>query len=95
VSAKTVPSAKFHLGRIVATPHALETIPSEDILAGIARHQAGDWGDVPPEDAAANDRALVDGTRILSAYRSAKGITFWTITEADRSSTCVLLPEDY
>jgi len=95
MSAKTIPSAKFRLGRIVSTPHALEVIPNEDILASIARHQAGDWGEVPPEDATANNCALVDGTRILSAYRSSKGTKFWIITEADRSSTCVLLPEDY
>jgi hypothetical protein len=95
MSAKTIPTAKFRLGRIVATPHALETITQDDLLAGIARHQAGDWGEVKVEDRASNDRALIDGTRIFSVYRSQKGKTFWVITEADRSSTCVLLPEDY
>jgi hypothetical protein len=95
MSAKTIPVAKFRIGRIVATPHALEVIPNNDIQVGITRHQAGDWGEVPPEDRIANDRAVVEGTRLLSAYRSAKDVVFWIITEADRSSTCVLLPEDY
>ena len=63
--------------------------------AGITRHLTGDWGEVPPEDRIANDRALVEGTRILSAYSSANGVKFWIITEADRSVTTVLLPEDY
>jgi hypothetical protein len=89
------PVAKFRLGKIVATPHALEVIATDDILACIARHQAGNWGEVGPEDRAANDHALVNGSRIFSVYRSAKDLTFWIITEADRSSTCVLLPEDY
>lgn len=95
MSAPVIPIARFRLGRIVATPHALEVITQDDILGGIQRHQAGDWGEVPQEDRAANDHALVQGTRLLSAYRSVKGVKFWIITEADRSSTTVLLPEDY
>jgi hypothetical protein len=95
MSAKAIPMAKFKIGRIVATPHALEVIANDDILASIARHQAGDWGEVDAEDRVANDQALVNGTRIFSVYRSAQGVKFWIITEADRSSTCVLLPEDY
>jgi hypothetical protein len=95
MSAKAIPIAKFRLGRIVATPNALSVLPSDDILVGIGRHQAGDWGELPEEDRTANDEALVHGTRLLSAYRSAKGVKFWIITEADRSVTTVLLPEDY
>jgi hypothetical protein len=95
MSAKALPLARFRLGRILSTPHALEVIPNEDILRGIARHQAGDWGEVSAEDHQANERALMEGTRILSAYVSAKGVKFWIITEADRSATTVLLPEDY
>lgn len=95
MSAETVPVAKFRLGRIVTTPHALEVIPHYDITASITRHQAGDWGELTPEGHRANDRALVNGTRILSAYRSGSGAKFWLITEADRSRTTVLLPEDY
>ena len=61
----------------------------------LQRHVAGDWGEVCAEDKQSNDHALVEGTRILSAYRAADGTKFWIITEADRSVTTVLLPEDY
>jgi hypothetical protein len=87
--------ARFKLGRIVATPNALNRISNEDILLAIQRHQAGDWGDVHEEDSAANNQALIEGTRILSIYHAKNGIKFWLITEADRSVTTVLLPEDY
>jgi hypothetical protein len=87
--------AKFRLGRIVSTPNALESITQDDILTAIGRHQSGDWGDVCAEDRKANDESLVDGTRILSVYQAANGTKFWLITEADRSVTTVLLPEDY
>jgi hypothetical protein len=95
VSAKTIPVAVFRLGRIVTTPNALESITQEDILVGIQRHQAGDWGNLTDDDRAANDRALVAGTRIVSAYNAVNGTRFWIITEANRSVTTVLLPEDY
>jgi hypothetical protein len=87
--------AKFRLGHIVATPNALESITQDDILTGIGRHQSGDWGDVDAHDRAANDHSLIEGTRILSVYHAANGVKFWIITEADRSATTVLLPEDY
>jgi len=95
MSAHTVPQAKFRLGRIVSTPHALEVLPNEDILTAIARHQAGDWGDVDSHDRQANERALIEGTRLFSVYHAGNGPTFWIITEADRSITTVLMPEDY
>ena len=90
-----VPIAVFRLGRIVATPNALESVAQKDIQTGIQRHQAGDWGNLSDDDRAANDRALEEGRRILSAYSAANGTRFWIITEADRSVTTVLLPEDY
>jgi hypothetical protein len=95
MSLESLPMAKFRLGHIVSTPNALSQLTHEDILAGIQRHQAGDWGEVDAHDRAANDGALRDGTRLFSVYRSAAGIRFWIITEADRSSTTILLPEDY
>jgi hypothetical protein len=88
-------AARFPLGRVVTTANALETLTQEDIITGIQRHQAGDWGDLEPDDKAANEMALIEGTRLLSAYRSANAKTFWIITEADRSVSTVLLPEDY
>jgi len=87
--------AKFKLGHIVSTPNALAHITNEDILVGIGRHQAGDWGDVDEHDRQANERALIERTRLFSVYHAANGIKFWIITEADRSATTVLLPEDY
>lgn len=95
MNAETYPVAKFRLGRIVSTPNALSRLTQEDILRGIQRHQSGDWGDICAEDRQVNDQALVEGTRLLSAYTAANGTKFWLITEADRSVTTVLLPEDY
>ncbi len=87
--------ARFRVGRIVATPNVLSRLTRDDILTAIGRHQAGDWGDVDAHDRQANEHALIAGTRLLSVYHAGNGTTFWIITEADRSSTCVLLPEDY
>ncbi len=69
-------------------------LSQDDILTALQRHQAGDWGNLPPEDHRANDQARLEGTWILSVYCS-KGVKFWIITEADRSASTVLLPEDY
>lgn len=86
---------KFALGQLVMTPGAQERIPREEMLAAIARHVSGDWGEVPSEDAALNDQAVQVGDRILSAYVASDGARFWIITEWDRSYTTVLLPEEY
>lgn len=86
---------KFTLGQLVATSNALQTIPAEDIQHALARHVQGDWGDLDAEDKAANEAALKEGSRLLSAYHSADKTKFWIITEADRTVTTVLLPEDY
>jgi hypothetical protein len=85
------------LGRTVATPGALAALyaAGENGLAYLRRHASGDWGDVPEEDAEENERALQRGYRILSAYQLQDGTKLWVITEADRSSTCILLPEEY
>jgi hypothetical protein len=89
--------AKFPLGRLGATPGALEAMEASGQTPGffLARHQAGDWGDVGSEDRQTNDEALVYGNRVLSVYRTLKGVRLYVITEADRSVTTVLLPEDY
>lgn len=93
MSARTYPS--FPLGQIVATPNALAHITQDDIMAALLRHVVGDWGDVCAEDKQVNDRAMVDGMRVLSAYRAANCTKFWIITEAGRAITTILLPEDY
>lgn len=88
---------RFNLGQLVGTPGALAALGEAGQSAGefIARHIVGDWGDVDKSDARLNDKSIGDGTRILSAYKLSTGVKIWIITEADRSSTCVLLPEEY
>ena len=66
-----------------------------DIAAALHCHANSDWGDVCDEDKRANDAALIHGTRVISSYRSERGVRFWCITEADRSVTTILLPEEY
>jgi len=83
------------LGMVVATPNALAHVNPADIQIALQRHMAGDWGDLDADDKQTNDLALKSGERLLSAYQSATGTKFWIITESDRSSTCILLPEDY
>ena len=95
MSATAVSAAKFQLGQIVATPNALNHLTQDDIRSGIIRHQSGDWGDLDADDRKENDLALERGTRLLSAYQASNGTKFWIITEADKSSTTVLMPEDY
>ena len=86
---------KFPVGAVLATPNVLRKLSPKDVFTGLNRHRSGDWGEVCPEDGKANDLALQCGERLLSAYTSDHGVKFWIITEADRSSTTVLLPEDY
>ena len=88
-------SFTVRLGRVVITPNALGAIQSDDIARAILNHSRGDWGEVCPEDAQENNRSLVEGCRILSAYSDRQGRKFWIITEGDRSVTTILLPEDY
>jgi hypothetical protein len=94
--------ALFPLGKLVATPLALEAIAQagEDPQKLLHRHVNGDWGQLDGADQAANDAAIRDGGRILSAYRLCTCVKIWIITEAengqgDRESTCILLPEEY
>jgi len=59
------------------------------------RHLSGDWGDIDDADRKENELSLREGFRLLSAYKLLTGATIWVITEADRSATTLLLPEDY
>ncbi len=91
-------AALFSLGRLVATPGALALLADagENPAVLLDRHQTGDWGDVPPEDARENELFVREGFRIVSSYPvGSGGAKVWIITEADRSSTCILLPEEY
>ena len=88
---------KFNLGTILATPGALEALENSGQAPAefLSRHASADWGDVDAADAAENDLSVVEGFRILSAYKTCKGIKLWVITEADRSATTLLLPDEY
>lgn len=85
---------RFDLGETVITGNASMRLSTEEVLTGLTRHACGDWGDLCAEDMLANDEALRVGGRLLSAYGRGQH-RFWIITEADRSVTTVLLPEDY
>ncbi len=85
----------FPSGQIVATPGALELAEQGiDLLAYLQRHLCGDWGELCDEDKAENDFSLKNGFRLMSAYPTPSG-KLWIITEADRSVTTFLLPEEY
>lgn len=89
--------ALFPLDRLVATPGALALLRNagEDLLPTLLeRHRSGDWGDVPEEDARENEFSVRHGFRIVSSYRVAVE-QLWILTEADRSVTIILLPEEY
>jgi hypothetical protein len=85
---------KFALGQVVMTRGIADLIETIDLVALLQRHANGDWGSVCSEDAAANERALVEGSRLLSAYEIGD-TKIWVITEADRSATTFLLPDEY
>ena len=89
-------SGLFPLGRVVATPAALEVLEASGVCPAqlLGRHQSGDWGEIPREDARENERSVEHGFRIFSSYAVGEE-RVWIITEADRSSTCLLLPFEY
>ena len=90
-------STRFDLGTIVATPGALEAlaVSGEAPSTFLHRHVVGDWGDLDGNDRAENELSVQEGFRILSAYHLRDGTKIWIITEADRSSTTILLPSEY
>jgi hypothetical protein len=88
---------KFDLGIVVMTPDALEAFrqAAEDPHPYLLRHQQLEAGELSFEDQRENEFSVKEGCRILSAYRLRTGVKFWVITEWDRSSTCMLLPNNY
>jgi hypothetical protein len=89
---------KFPTGQLVSTPGALDAFEPEQIATSLARHVCCDWGDLCEEDKQANDRALLEGSRLLSSYKfpgKDGPKELWIITEADRSVTTCLLPSEY
>ena len=87
------PVARFALGQIVYSDNATLRLRTEEVLTALRRHAEGNWGDLLPEDAIANELALKNGGRLFSAYGFGDD-HFWVITKADRSLTVVLLPTD-
>jgi len=89
--------SKFALGTVIATPNAIETLGRHGKSASefIARHVTGDFGNLCEEDRELNEQALTEGSRIMSVYKLNETDTVYVITEADRSSTCCLMAEDY
>lgn len=87
-------TARFPLGRVAVTANASLRLATEEVLTALRRHASGDWGDLCPEDTLTNDTAVYQGGRLFSAYGEGQH-RFWVVTEADRSVTTVLLPEDY
>ena len=87
----------FALGQVLATPGALELLETHQLTAlpFVLRHVSGDWGDICAEDRQSNADALQYGYRLMSVYELSKTERLWIITEADRSSTTLLLPEEY
>ena len=87
----------FSLGRLAATPGDLEAIEASGQTPSffLARHASGDWGCVNEEDRQLNEEAVRDGSRLLSVYETLRGVRLYVITEADRSVTTILLPEEY
>lgn len=87
----------FEIGQLVATPGALEAFErnGQTPLEFIQRHINHDWGDLDDDDKRENDYSVAHGFRILSAYRLKDSTRIWIITEADRSSTTILLPSEY
>ena len=92
-----VAKQRFQLGQIVITPGAMLSlkIANQEPFELLFRHAAGDWGALLPEDIKANNDALQQGDRLLSAYFLKTGIKIWVITEYDRSVTTLLLPSEY
>jgi hypothetical protein len=88
---------RFAPGQTFITPGAEEAlqIAGQTALEFLRRHMSCDWGELSEDDVQENELSLKEGFRLLSNYRTVKGQQLWIITEADRSSTTMLLPSEY
>ena len=86
---------RFQPGEIYTTQGVLAATTAFEITKALARHLSGDWGEICAEDATTNEDAVDGSGQLMSVYTSASGIVYWVITEADRSVTTFLLPDDY
>ena len=94
---ETICRLKFTFGRLLTTVGALEAFQrtGDNLTQYLRRHLSGDWGDLDEHDRLENERSLLNGFRLLSAYHLSDGSKIWLITEADRSCTTFLLPDEY
>ncbi|MCB0171324.1 MAG: hypothetical protein KDJ52_17165 [Anaerolineae bacterium] len=94
---KSQPESLFPLGQLVATPGAMQALEAaeQSFIDFVARHVTGDWSELDEHDQAENRFNVKNGMRILSAYTLETGVKIWLITEADRSVTTILLPQEY
>lgn len=90
-------TGKFTLGTLVLTPGAIDALlrSGETPIPMLLRHVSGDWGNISDDDKQANERAIDKGERLLSSYNTKLGVKLWVITEANRTCTTVLLPDEY
>ena len=88
-------SQKFSPGCVAVTANAAQNLSHDEVTTALRRHLRGDWGELDPYDRQENERALREGGQLLSVYRNSKGLRFYVLSEADRSATTLLLPEDY
>jgi hypothetical protein len=95
VSIIIIAKTELVLGSVYITLDAREELSDEDIFTALSRHKSGDWGEVSKADWVANHLAVKNGNRILSSYISVNADKFWVITEADRSYTTILFPNEY
>jgi hypothetical protein len=85
----------FPLGKIIITDRAYECLERADIAVAMRRHAHGDWGEIKPDDMEQNDLAVREGGTLTSAYSDRRDRRFVIVTEADRSVTAVMVPDDY
>ena len=100
VARKEKEVTSFNLGRLVMTRGVNDQIAESEpfaklVIKSLARHHKGDWGNLQEEDRKENELSLREGFRLLSAYESEDLPKIWIITEADRSATTILFPDEY
>ncbi|MDD5095431.1 MAG: hypothetical protein PHV74_13790 [Dehalococcoidia bacterium] len=96
----TAATKKFDMGWLMFTRGVNDKVSEDEgfakfVVKSLGRHLSGDWGDLPKEDKAENELSLKEGFRLLSAYEAEGLPKIWIITEADRSATTILFPEEY
>jgi hypothetical protein len=89
------PVPRFPLGEMIITPGVASKLGMVDVKLAIAKHASGDWGELEAEDRRLNNERLANGGTLFSIFKTAAGVKFYVMTEAERDRTTVLLPEEY